>query len=309
MRVQVQRCTDEQLPEAAKLTANVHARTRKEEPLLPENYEDPAVSVRQIADKDDIWVATRGGQVVAVLAATPGPFGAFSPPLGVAGDPAALVEVYTAAAADWVAKGELTHSVHIPLGAPELIEPFLRMGFGYQAEAGIHSLKDLPEARDVPGLSITRAGVDDFDEVLPLTLVIPDKMAESPVFSPRSDEYYQTRGDVHWGNLSNGIGRYFVARVDGRAVGLAITNEAEDGPLDPPGGCSLDLGAVAAGQQGTGIGLALTQAVLADALDGGMTSMMTDWRTTNLPAASFWPAVGFRPMCLRLSRRIDNTRR
>lgn len=58
MRVQVQRCTEEQLPEAAKLTAEVHARTHKDEPLLPESYEDPAVSIRLLADKQDVWVAT-----------------------------------------------------------------------------------------------------------------------------------------------------------------------------------------------------------------------------------------------------------
>jgi GNAT superfamily N-acetyltransferase len=309
MRVQVQRCTDEQLPAAAMLAADIQARTRKEEPLLPESYEDPAVVVKQLADRQDIWVATRGGEVVAVLAATPGGYGAYVGPLAVAGDPEALVGLYTAAAADWVAKGVLTHAVHIPSGAPELIDPFLRLGFGYQAQNGMHALKVIPAAPEVPGLTVSLAGVDDFEELLPLTRALPDHLAESPVFSPRTDNYYASLRDVHWGNVSKGEGNYFLARLDGRAVGLAKTEDAEIHPLEPVGGSYLGIGVVISEFRGTGVGLALTHAYLSHAAENGSTGMATDWRTTNLPAARFWPAVGFRPTCLRLSRQIDLTPR
>ncbi|WP_163512439.1 hypothetical protein [Fodinicola acaciae] len=49
----------------------------------------------------------------------------------------------------------------------------------------------------------------------------------------------------------------------------------------------------------------MTRAALADAVERGETGMATDWRTTNLLASRFWPAVGFRPHCLRLSRTVD----
>jgi ribosomal protein S18 acetylase RimI-like enzyme len=308
MGVHIQRATDEQVAEAAKLTADVHARTRKLEPLLPESYADPAGSLQALEGKEDIWVAVEGGRVVAVLACTPGKYGAFSPPLGLAGSPAAMAPLYQAAAADWVARGELTHAVHVPLGAPELIDPFLELGFGYQARYGMHSLTDIPAAPEVPGLTVTPGGAADVEDIVALTRVLPDHLAKSPVFGPRSDAYYAGLRDVHLGNLSKGEGRYFLARLDGIAVGLVITNNAEDGPFDPPGGHSFDFAAVSPELRGTGIGLALTRAALLDAKESGSTGMWTDWRTTNPPAARIWPAVGFKPMCLRLSRRIDLTR-
>jgi hypothetical protein len=83
----IRRASDEQVAEAAKLTADLHARTRKLEPLLPESYADPAGSMLMLEGKEDIWVAVEDGKVVAVLACTPGTYGAFSPPLGVAGRP------------------------------------------------------------------------------------------------------------------------------------------------------------------------------------------------------------------------------
>lgn len=308
MRVNIQRATGEQVAEAAKLTADVHARTRKLEPLLPESYADPAGSVQMLEGKEDIWVATEGGRVVAVLACTPGKYGAFSPALGMAGNPDAMAPLYQVAAADWVARGELTHAVHVPLGAPELIDPFLELGFGYQARYGMHSLKDIPVARDVPGLTIALGGEADLDDIVAMARLLPEHLAQSPVFSPRSDEYYAGLRDVHGGNLSSGEGRYFLARLNGKTVGLAVTNKADDGPFDPPGGHTLDAVAVLPELRGTGIGLALTRAALLDAVESGSTGMWTDWRTTNPPAARSWPAVGFKPMCLRLSRRVDTTR-
>jgi ribosomal protein S18 acetylase RimI-like enzyme len=302
MRVQVQRCTEEQLPEAASLTAEIHARTRKNEPLLPASYEDPAVSVRMLADKEDVWVATRGGQVVAVLAATVGKFGAYSQPLEVAGEPDALMDVYTAAADDWVSRDVLTHSVHIPLGAPELIEPFLHLGFGYQAQYGMHSLNAIPEG---PELTVTRASIDDFEDLLPLTRALPDHLAKSPVFLLRTDSYYESLRKVHRGNFDTDIVHYFVARSAGRAVGLMTSDPAEESPLEPPGGRYLNFAVVLPEHRGTGVGLALTRAVLAEAVECGATAVGSDWRTTNWASARFWRSVGFRPTCLRLFRRID----
>ena len=56
--------------------------------------------------------------------------------------------------------------------------------------------------------------------------------------------------------------------------------------------------------RGSGIGVALTDASLAAAAEDGYTSMVTDWRVTNLLASRFWPKRGFRPAFYRLYRSI-----
>ncbi|GAA1680183.1 GNAT family N-acetyltransferase [Fodinicola feengrottensis] len=309
MRVQVQRCTEEQLPEAAKLAADLWARARLDEPLLPVSHEDPMLVREYLRDQGEIWVATRGAEVVAVLAATLGTYGAYSPQLGVAGDPDALPELYAQAAVEWVAKGELTHAVHIPLVARELIEPFLRLSFGYQSEVGVHALKTLPLAPEVPDLTVSLADMDDFEDVVRLVHALPEHLAESPVFMRRPDKYYGSLRGVHAGNFRAAKGQYFLARVAGQAAGLVVVHGDDLEPLEPLGCRYLNIGVVFPEYRGTGVGLALTRAALADAVERRATSMSSDWRTTNLRAARFWPAVGFRPTCVRLSRSIDLTPR
>ena len=56
--------------------------------------------------------------------------------------------------------------------------------------------------------------------------------------------------------------------------------------------------------RGSGAGLALMEAALAWAHEQGYTTMVTDWRETNLLSSRFWPARGFRRSFLRLYRSI-----
>ena len=60
-----------------------------------------------------------------------------------------------------------------------------------------------------------------------------------------------------------------------------------------------------AGTRGRGTMQALTRHGLAQARERGYQFCETDWRSTNLLAARFWPRQGFRPTLYRLVRRID----
>ena len=58
------------------------------------------------------------------------------------------------------------------------------------------------------------------------------------------------------------------------------------------------------GARGSGAGVALTEHALGWAHEHGYTTMITDWRMTNLLASRFWPRRGFRETFLRLYRSI-----
>lgn len=306
-RYEARRCSEDELPAVAKLVAELHVRARQAEPLLPAVHDDPAGALEILRRQPECWVATRNGAVVAVLAANLGAYGAWSPPFCAAGDPEGLTHAYAAAAAEWLAAGEITHSVHIPLCAPEIIAAFQRLTFGHQAEYGMHALKTLPAARPVTGLRIDIPGPADLDDLLPLLRALPEHLRESPAFMRRPGDHIDRMPAIHGKNLAENKARYFLARRDGRPAGLIIVWPAEDETelLDPPGGSYLTTGVVAPAERGTGVGLAVTRAALGDAIERGETGMGTDWRTTNLLASRFWPTVGFRPHCLRLSRTID----
>ena len=57
--------------------------------------------------------------------------------------------------------------------------------------------------------------------------------------------------------------------------------------------------------QGLGIVRALTRHGLVYAYEQGYRNCLTDWRSTDLLASRFWPALGFQPVAYRLTRRID----
>ncbi len=105
------------------LVAELHARARRAEPLLSSAPDDPVGALEILRQQGECWVTTRKGAVVAVLAASRLPYGRWSPPFCAAGDPEGLVRAYAAAAAKWVAAGETTHAVHVPLCAPESSPP------------------------------------------------------------------------------------------------------------------------------------------------------------------------------------------
>ncbi len=79
-----------------------------------------------------------------------------------------------------------------------------------------------------------------------------------------------------------------------------------DDPLLTPERCAyLTLAAVRPEARGQGVGRALTAHGLAYAAQSGYAFCSTNWRSTNLQAAHFWPQRGFQPVAYRLVRRVD----
>ena len=72
----------------------------------------------------------------------------------------------------------------------------------------------------------------------------------------------------------------------------------------PEGAVLLSWAATRPDVRGSGAGVALTNAGFAWAREQGYTTMVTDWRETNLLASRFWRRRGFRRSFLRLYRSI-----
>jgi GNAT superfamily N-acetyltransferase len=56
--------------------------------------------------------------------------------------------------------------------------------------------------------------------------------------------------------------------------------------------------------RGRGVGVALTEAVFEWARKGDYSTIIVDWRVTNLLSSRFWPRRGFRESFIRLYRSI-----
>ena len=97
---------------------------------------------------------------------------------------------------------------------------------------------------------------------------------------------------------------HFVAERDGRIVGHLLLYRRPQRSARAAGQHRprerADRGPARAGRAPA----ALTEHVLGWAHEHGYTTMITDWRMTNLLASRFWPRRGFRETFLRLYRSI-----
>jgi ribosomal protein S18 acetylase RimI-like enzyme len=319
-RLQIVSFSDEHLDEAGRLLAARHADHRRSEPLLPARFEEPANASEEVGAA---WVrpgasgaaATRDGRLVGYLIGAPREdeiWGAnvWVEAAGQAADEAELVrDLYAVAAEAWFEEGRTRHYALVPATDVDLVDAWFRVGFGQQQA---HAVREVPEglAPVLPaGFEIRRPREEDIDALIAVDLALPAHQRSSPVFSerplPREDEI---RSEWHE-TLGAGDETVLIGLQEGRPVACwsfaaAGMSMHYHGLMEPDRAAYLAFASTLPHSRGSGIGVALTEAVLARATEDGYAAMVTDWRVTNLLASRFWPRRGFRPAFLRLYRSI-----
>lgn len=134
-------------------------------------------------------------------------------------------------------------------------------------------------------------------------------MPLSPIFSNLPLAGWQETRDELDGDFDKPDFSWFVAEHEGRVIGSGIAcalsvSSSYVGPNRTSGAGFLGYAAVLPEARGLGAGRALGETVLVWSRDSGYTSVVTDWRSTNLEADRAWRALGFRPAFRRLHRLI-----
>jgi GNAT superfamily N-acetyltransferase len=132
--------------------------------------------------------------------------------------------------------------------------------------------------------------------------------ARAPVFSTRPTPTDQELREALAEDVASPDIGILVAESDGRVAGVfeiapIELSSTHTGLARPSGQCLLSFGATLPEVRGRGLGRALTAASMSWAHAAGYTTMVTDWRATNLLASRFWPAR-FDPAFLRLYRSV-----
>ena len=302
---------------AAGLLAQRHKEHRRRHPLLPADYEDEQLALVEVTA---VWesesasgaVLVEGDEVTGYLLAAPKPSPVWGPNIWVesAGhavrEPEHIRDLYATAATKWVHDGHTAHYVLVPDDA-ELIDAWFRLGFGSQHAHAIQSAPSTPfPPRD---LDVRRAVRDDIAVLAELDLVLPQHQGLAPVFSagqlPTLEEaladWEESIDDQDYAT--------FVAVYNGVVIGSSIGCSLEKasshtGLARPDNAGFLGFAAVLPSARGLGAGRALGEAVLQWSADTGYTSVVTDWRVTNLLSSRAWPRLGFRQTFHRLHRLI-----
>ncbi len=305
------------LDEAGRLLAARHLAHRKVHPLLPERYEDPAAAGAEI---EKAWrsegasgaVAVSGDRLTGFLLGAPKPSAVWGPNLWVesAGqateDAETMRDLYGVAATRWADESRTAHYVLVPAHDLALLDAWYRLGFGQQHA---HAIRAVPDQEPLPPATVTirQARREDIDVLAQLEVVLPEHQGLSPVFSagtvPDLEESKQEWED----DIDDESYGSFVAEVGGRVVGSAVgcaleKSSAHLGLARPENAGFLGFAAVLPEARGAGAGRALGEAVGWWVTQQGFTSLVTDWRVTNLLSSRTWPRLGYETTFLRLHR-------
>jgi len=313
--VEIAPFADEHLDDAAELLAERHRRHRRVEPLLPSEPDFRAEIAAVLGKGASGAVARRNGRVVGYVIGAPRSdekWGSDNVWVEFAGHAVEQAEdvrdLYAAAAARWVDDGLMRHSTLVPATDAELVDAWVRLGFGHQQAHGVrevaHEQVAIPE-----GFEIREPDPSDIEGLIDVDLALPAHQQLSPTFSGVSRTSREESREEWLSTLAGSEEEILIGYRGSKPVACwSITpterSEQHAGLARPENSCYLAFAVTLPEARGSGIGVALTNACLALAAEQGYDSMVTDWRVTNLLASRFWPKRGFRATFLRLYRSI-----
>ncbi|MEU8225625.1 GNAT family N-acetyltransferase [Kribbella sp. NPDC048915] len=306
------------LPAAAALLAERHKEHRKRHPLLPADYEDERFALIEVTAAWETEgasgaVMVEGGELTGYLLAAPKPSSVWGPNIWAeaAGqavrEPEHIRDLYGAAATTWVDEGRIAHYVLVPDDAA-LVDAWFRLAFGSQHA---HAIRPAPEAPFPPPtrLAVRRPVRADIPVLAELDLALPRHQALSPVFSAGELPTLEEAVADWEESIDDPDYATFVALYNGEVIGSAVgcaldKSSLHSGLAKPDNAGFLGFAAVLPEARGLGAGRALGEAVLQWSAETGYTSVVTDWRVTNLLSSRTWPRLGFRQTFHRLHRLI-----
>jgi ribosomal protein S18 acetylase RimI-like enzyme len=316
-RLEVVPFADEHVEDAGGLLAARHGRHRHDEQLLPERYEDPGSATEELlsewrADGASGAAALRDGHLVGYLVGAPRDAKVWGENVwvGAAGHAVDAAEevrdLYGFAAARWFDEGRRRHYALVPATDAALVDAWFRLGFGQQQA---HAVREVGSMEAPPGFEIREPTADDIEALIDVDLALPRHQRASPVFSGISLPTAERLHEEWQKTLAGDEELVLIGCLEGRPVACwsvcdAALSSHYDGLTLPERASYLAFAATLPEARGSGIGVALTEAVLAAAREEGYAAMVTDWRVTNLLASRFWPRRGFRPVFFRLYRSI-----
>lgn len=294
------------LEAAAEVLRARHAEHRRHAPLLAAGDALAALQSDWIKEGRSGIVATRDGRVAGFVLGqvqTHPLFGrcARIAHAGHAAEEGELLrDLYAYAAEAWVGAGAERHYVLVP-AHHEALEPWYRLGFGHMHVEALRPTK-IEATGAPPGVTFRLGRRDDLQAAEAIDLEIFRIQERTPSFAKlplnrgaRRDEWLEIDLD------EEGL-RYLVAERDGTAIGHTLIYRPEPVLGCPANTAYLASTVVLEPERGRGIGKAMLSEILRLAEGAGYTSVVTNWRMTNLSASRFWPAQGFRPIYHRLQR-------
>jgi ribosomal protein S18 acetylase RimI-like enzyme len=315
--------TENMIPDAGKLLADRHARSRKSLPLLPARFEDSQVATKAV---DALWqkklkngyAAFRNGKMIAYLIGetttqTWGRSGYVYLPgyaLTEGESPVVMQDLYAMLGDDWVKTGNFNHYLYISVADKNILDAMFDLGFGKErvdAMMEIGSL-EIPEVEKPKGVSIRKAGKGDNALIGSFSNVIFRALGKAPYWLPTIPEDWN---ELHegWSELADDKEWTVWLALDKDealgTVGFKAQKETETDMFGSPSIAYLSVAATKPHARGRGISTAITWHGLEQARQDGYEFCYTNWISPNLLASRFWPRFGFKDVAYRVAKKVS----
>lgn len=216
-----------------------------------------------------------------------------------------LRHLYAKASAIWVSRGCFDHYGVVPLGEKSYLSSFLDLSF---AKEQVHAVLDLSKyntSAERENAKIRRAGSSDREMLGMLSSIIPSYQSSAPTYAPVLPE---TAADIKEGYESmadDEEATVYIAEHGGKAAGFQAYWPMNHGLMSPEKAVELGVAGTVPDYRGLGIGTELMNFSAKELLESGIRYICTDWRIANPASSTFWPKLGFKPVAVRMVRKLD----
>jgi len=312
----------EHIQDAAKLLISQSKHLIEKFPLLPKRITglDATQSfLNALQNKPDVHgvIAVDGDQVIGFMLGAYNkniffgryvwvPFGGFA--LRDTADTDLLRQMYSVAGDQWVRDNILNHYVVCP-DESNWQQAFFSLSFGQEQEYAVAFAKEQKKSPEPPaGIALREIQPDDADQMFAKAHWISEHLNKAPVWEPVPDEHLKNVRPGYAELANEPTSTTWVALDGEQIVSYACIYTVDVGDehlLGTPKAAHFGAAATDPKSRSKGIGRALFTHILNVAHKQGYEIVLTDWRTTNLTAARYWPSHGFEPFAYRLLRRVN----
>jgi ribosomal protein S18 acetylase RimI-like enzyme len=216
--------------------------------------------------------------------------------------------LYAATGVQWMRDGVLNHYLVCPdLHAWQ--QAAFSLSFGREQAYAVNSLQKPLEQPDLPaGIQIRLVVPQDANQLFDIGHWIAAHLNKEPVWEPVPQQHLDAILP-EYAKLANDDTSTTMVAVEGeKIVGYVVLYTVDVGPdhlLGVPSAGEFAAAAIDPDYRKRGVGRALFTRLINEARQQKYKTLFTDWRTTNLVAASYWPSFGFETFAYRLLRRVN----
>ena len=307
---------EEHISDAARLFTRRFSSLRARVPALPSGFENPdriiPLLTRQIGRYPGA-VAVRDGSLAgyligAVVPQFKGKRGIFVPEWANAAEPEGSDEIfgelYRALSGKWIDNGCVFHAVSVLASEDIVVSGLSLMGFGHLVIDAVCDLTGLPETRQVPGLTVRRAGTGDAETAAAFLDALSRHLASPPIFLPYIDRETESSVDEWLSDRGNALWIGYLHGEPVSCIGMEPINPTAALVVREPETVSITSGYTCPDLRGRGIAENVLSTALRWARDEGYVRCTVDFETQNIPGRRFWLSH-FAPVCRSLCRTVD----